>query len=227
MQDLQSLEILEIEILELFSNAKLLEKIYFGGGTMLRLCHNLNRFSTDLDFWIDANSDSKPFFSSMKKLLADNYAITDSMNKKNILLFEIKSTKTNRRLKIEIRKVEGKFEWEKKIAFSSLANKQVLVKGLTLPQMMTNKIEAFLSRKIIRDCFDIEFLLMRGVELKANTEQLEMMKKIISGFKERDYKITLGSILDAKDRKYYIERNFLLLQEEINKKIFEALKKSL
>lgn len=227
MQDLQSLETFEMEILELLSNAKLLDSIYFGGETMLRLCHNLNRFSTDLDFWIDSNTDSKHYFSSMKKILSESYSITDSMNKKNTLLFEIKSSHIKRRLKIEIRKVAEKFEWERNIAFSSFTNKQVLVKALTLQQMMLNKIESFLSRKIIRDCFDIEFLFMRGVELKAETAQLQAMKSIISGFKERDYKVTLGSILDEKDKKFYIERNFLLLHEEINKKIFEAIKKIL
>ena len=34
---------------------------------------------------------------------------------------------------------------------------------------MKNKIEAFLDREEIRDCFDIEFLLRRGVDLPDRT----------------------------------------------------------
>jgi len=219
MQTLQNLEKLEIEVLELLNSIKALDSIYFGGGTMLRLCHNLNRYSTDLDFWLDIKIDTKTFFLSVKEILADNYRLTDSANKKFTLLYEIKSPSLNRSLKIEIRKEQQEFEWERKIAFSKFSNKQVLVKGLTLKQMMNNKIEAMLSRKIIRDCFDIEFLLIRGVSLPTNKDKLQKVLAIINNFKEQDYKVSLGSILDETDRKFYLENRFKLLKEEINSKL--------
>lgn len=219
MQTLQNLEKLEIEVLELLNSIKALDSLYFGGGTMLRLCHNLNRYSTDLDFWLDTKIDSKIFFSSVKKTLTKNYNITDSANKKFTLLYEIKSPSVSRSLKIEIRKEQQNFEWERKIAFSNFSNKQILVKGLTLNQMMINKIEAMLSRKIIRDCFDIEFLIMRGVSLPTDRDKLEKILIIINNFKEQDYKVALGSILEANDRKFYLENRFQLLKEELIKQI--------
>ncbi|MCL4547182.1 MAG: nucleotidyl transferase AbiEii/AbiGii toxin family protein [Bacteroidetes bacterium] len=219
MQDLQNLEVFEIEVLEVLNSLKVLDKLYFGGGTMLRLCHNLNRYSTDLDFWLDINLDSKALYSKLQEAFQNRYKIVDAENKKYTLLFEIKSAVYKRNLKIEIRKEQTDFEWERKIAFSRFTNKQVTVKGLTLTQMMKNKIEAMLSRKIIRDCFDIEFLLMRGVELPADKTKLGEIKKIIESFKERDYKVTLGSILDEKERKFYLENRFKLLKEEINRKL--------
>jgi len=219
MQTLQDLEKLEIEILELFNSIKILNSLYFGGGTMLRLCHNLNRYSTDLDFWLDSKADAKTTFSIIKKSLSENYRLTDSANKKFTLLFEIKSTSVNRSLKIEIRKEQTNFQWEQKIAFSRFTNKQVMVKGLTLNQMMLNKIEALLSRKIIRDCFDIEFLLMRGVELPDSKDKLQKALQIINDFKEQDFKVILGSILDEKDRAFYLQNRFQLLKEEVTKKI--------
>ncbi len=222
MQDLQNLEIFEIEVLELLNSIKVLDNLYFGGGTMLRLCHNLNRYSTDLDFWIDITLDSKSLFSKLKDEFKNRYKIVDAENKKYTLLLEIKSTTYKRNLKIEIRKEQIDFDWERKIAFSRFTNKQVTVKGLTLQQMMKNKIEAMLSRKIIRDCFDIEFLLMRGVELPSDKTKLEEIKKIIDSFKERDYKVTLGSILEEKERKFYLENRFKLLKEEINRKLIEV-----
>jgi hypothetical protein len=219
MQTLQNLEVLEIEILELLNSIKVLEFLYFGGGTMLRLCHNLNRYSTDLDFWLDASSDNKQIFQLIRKALADNYKLTDSMNKRNTILFEFRSSSVNRSLKIEIRKEQTNFEWEYKIAFSRFTTKQVMVKALTLEQMMKNKFEALLSRKIIRDAFDIEFLLMRGINLPSDITKLEKALQIINNFKEQDYKVTLGSILDEKDRKFYLTNKFKFLKEEITKQL--------
>jgi len=217
MSQLQNLEVLEIEVLDRLNSIKVLDSLYFGGGTMLRLCHNLNRYSTDLDFWLDISSDSKLFYKKIKKLISDNYKITDAFNKKYTLLFEFRAANVNRNLKMEIRKEKKNFSWEKKIAFSKFSTKQVMIKGLTLQQMMKNKIDALLSRKIIRDCFDIEFMLLRGIELPVRKEILEEMLKIINTFKEKDFKIVLGSILDPKEREFYQENKFKFLKEEIIK----------
>ena len=218
MQDLQDLEILEIEVLELLHSIKALDSLFFGGGTMLRLCHNLNRYSTDLDFWLSPSSDVKNINSKIKQVLQNNYRLSDSENKKYTLLYEFRSGKVSRNLKIEIRKEQTNFDWESKIAFSRYTDKQVLIKGLTLPQMMKNKISALLSRKLIRDCFDIEFLLMRGVELPNDKNKLLEISKIINSYKTRDYKVILGSILEEKDRKFYYENKFNFLREELTKR---------
>jgi len=50
MQDLIMQERFELEVLDRLNSGKFLTHIVFCGGTMLRLCHNLNRFSVDLDF---------------------------------------------------------------------------------------------------------------------------------------------------------------------------------
>ena len=115
MQTLQNLEKLEIEVLDLFNSIKVLDSLYFGGGTMLRLCHSLNRYSTDLDFWLDKKGDPKSIYLTIKKSLSDNYKVTDSANKKFTLLFELKSPSVNRSLKFEIRKEQQNFEWERKV----------------------------------------------------------------------------------------------------------------
>lgn len=219
MQTLQNLEKLEIEILELLNSIKVLDYLYFGGGTMLRLCHNLNRYSTDLDFWLDKKSDPKLVYTKCKESISAAYQMTDSANKKFTLLFELKAPNVNRNLKIEIRKEQVNFEWERKIAFSKFTNKQVMVKALTLEQMMKNKIEALLSRKLIRDAFDIEFILMRGIDLPEDKDKISKALQIINHFKEQEYKVTLGSILEEKDRKFYLENRFKFLKEELIKSI--------
>jgi hypothetical protein len=41
----------ELEILSRMQSGRLLDALVFTGGTMLRLCHGLDRYSVDLDFW--------------------------------------------------------------------------------------------------------------------------------------------------------------------------------
>ncbi len=50
MDTLKRHEVFEIEVLERLKSAKMLEPLVFGGGTMLRLCHEINRYSVDPDF---------------------------------------------------------------------------------------------------------------------------------------------------------------------------------
>ncbi|MEW6508820.1 MAG: nucleotidyl transferase AbiEii/AbiGii toxin family protein [Bacteroidota bacterium] len=214
-EELQSLEIFEIEVLEIFNSNRVLDQILFGGGTMLRLCHNLNRYSTDLDFWLKSKTDPEKYFENFYNVLSAKYKIIDSQNKRFTIIFQIKSTFVNRSLKIEIRKSQENFEWERKIAFSKFTTKQVLVNGLTLEQMMKNKISAFLSRKIIRDCFDIDFLLRRGIHLPTDIEILNQMSDLINEFSEKDFKVTLGSLLDPDEREFYSKIKFTFLQQEI------------
>ncbi len=52
MQDLIQHEQFELEVLDRLNSGRLLTNLIFGGGTMLRLCHGLDRYSVDLDFWV-------------------------------------------------------------------------------------------------------------------------------------------------------------------------------
>ena len=170
MKELEKQEIFEIEILEWLKNKRFLNKLIFGGGTMLRLCCGLPRYSVDLDFWLYRVENIEVFFNELKNKLSNDYEITDSFNKFYILLFEIKDARFPRKLKIEIRKTSEKFNFQNTIAFSKYSNKQVLVRSLTLEQAMQNKIKSFLDRKEIRDLFDVEFLLKKGINLNASKE---------------------------------------------------------
>jgi len=216
MQDLINQEIFEMEVLEYLKNKKILNNLVFIGGTMLRLCHELPRYSTDLDFWLKKKTNISKFFLDIRDTLKEKYIITDSQNQFYTILFEIKSEKFPRKLKIEIRKKIGSFEFEQKIAFSKYTNIQVLLDALTLEETMKNKIKAFIERKQIRDCFDIEFLLRKGIKIKESKENLEKILRLIKKFKSSDYKVTLGSILEHNIRQFYIKKNFEFLISKIN-----------
>jgi hypothetical protein len=85
--------------------------------------------------------------------------------------------------------------------------------------MMKAKIEAFLERKEIRDIFDLEFLLKKGIALNAPEEQLQKLLKGIEALPRRDYTVKLGSLLEEGQRKYYLAENFKILKMAIKEKL--------
>lgn len=211
MQDLMKQEQFELEVLDKMNSAKMLKGLIFVGGTMLRLCYGLNRFSVDLDFWAAGKIDSGAFFKDMKDLLASAYSITDSADKFNTLLFEVRSRDYPRLLKIEIRKEGKKVAVEQSIAFSKYSNTQVLLGTVSLKDMMAAKTEALLGRKEIRDAFDMEFLVKKGIVIEAVPETRERMRAVIASFTKKDYTSKLGSLIEEEERKYYSSENFKIL----------------
>ncbi|MGD9362097.1 MAG: nucleotidyl transferase AbiEii/AbiGii toxin family protein [Desulfobacterales bacterium] len=206
----------EIEVLEKMNSARLLEPIVFGGGSMLRLCHELSRYSVDLDFWFVKKKSTQEYYDKILRAIVKDYEITDSQRKRHTLLFELRSAFYPRRLKIEIRRERKDCDYEKKIAFSTFSTKQVILNAHTLDQTMKNKVEAFFDRVEIRDCFDIEFLLRRGVELpNLSDEQSIEFRSKLAGFKDSDFKVKLGSILENDIRNYYIVNRFRYLEEKL------------
>lgn len=206
-----------MEVLETLKSFKLLEPIVFGGGTMLRLCFELQRYSADLDFWFVKEVDVADHFEKMKHVLAEKYEMTDAQIKFHTLLLEVRSNNYPKRLKIEIRKKPSQCDFQERIAFSKFSNIQVILRVHSLEQTMENKIKALMERGEIRDAFDIEFLLRKGIAIPNLTESQKIkLTKRIKGFKQKDFKVKLGSILEMDLRKYYIENRFSFLDEKIN-----------
>ncbi len=215
MQDLIKQEQFELEVLDRLNSGKFLNNIIFTGGTMLRLCYGLNRYSVDLDFWIFENIDQDKLFKQLSSCLSKFYTLKDAADKFYTLLFELKSKDYPRSLKIEIRKETKKVQVEQAIAYSIYSNNQVLLNIVSLPDMMKSKIDAFLDRKEIRDVFDIEFLLRKGVVLDASQKKLDNILKNINSLTKNDYNVKLASLLEKKEREYYKKEKFKILKSKI------------
>lgn len=219
MHELEKHEILEIEILEKLKNGRFLNPLVFQGGTMLRLCHELPRYSVDLDFWVNKDIDIKKFYKNLENYLAENYTITDAANKKYTILIELKSPGYRRALKVEIRKPDSKLspaEIEDKIAFSTFSSRQVFLKGLTLEKTISLKTDAALDRKEIRDVFDIEFIVRRGIPLSLDKEKKDLLLALINNFKKDEFAVKLGSLLPKEQRDYYRAKGFSYLVEKLS-----------
>jgi len=205
----------ELEVLDRMKSKRILDRLVFTGGTMLRLCYGLNRFSADLDFWVIKEIDFKKLFTDIHDCLSQFYIVKDATEKFFTLLFEIKSPSYLKNLKIEIRREVKKVKTELTIAYSKYSNIQVLLNAVSPGDMMKAKIEAFLKRGEIRDVFDIEFLFKKGVDIKESKEVVKRILKKIESLSPLDYKVKLGSIIEEEDREYYIKENFKILKMKL------------
>jgi hypothetical protein len=216
MKRLQDHEGFEMSLLQWLRSKRFLEPLVFGRGTMLRLCHELPRYSLDMDFWFFREIDFSHFFSWLRDVLTKEHDVTDAQDKYYSLLFEIRKARGAPRLKIEMRKkVAPMGSSEEKIAFSPHFPTQVLVRGFTLRQMFQNKVQALIDRGEIRDAFDLEFLARKGVVMELEEQQSQKVRKKLRGFKKRDFDVKLGSILVPELREYYRENRFRYLEEKL------------
>ncbi len=209
-------EIFEIEVLDTLKNSRVLDALIFGGGTMLRLCHEMKRFSADLDFWLRKELSEEQLLRNMRKALEKTYEVTDAQLKYYTILVEVRSAHFPRRLKIEIRREVKEWDFEEKIAFSKFSTRQVILKAHTLKQTLYNKIAALLDRGEIRDAFDMEFILRQGIPLPPLPEsQKKKLIRQLNKFKLKDFKVTLGSVLESDIRDYYVKNQFSFLLQKI------------
>ncbi len=73
-----------------------------------------------------------------------------------------------------------------------------------------------MERGEIRDGFDIEFLLRQGVALPELTEnEISKLMNRMDGFKAKDFKVKLGSVLEGDIRKYYIANRFNFFRQNL------------
>ena len=216
MKRLEDHESFEMAFLNLLASKRLLDRIVFGGGTMLRLCHELPRYSLDLDFWFYRETDFSGWFTRFRDAASATYEVTDAEEKHHSLLLEIRRARGTTKLKAKIRKkVAPPGSSEQKIAYSPHYPTQVLVRGFTLRQMFRNKVAALIDRGEVRDAFDLEFLVRKGIEPDLDEEEKKLLVRRLKGFKKKDFDVKLGSIVLPDLREYYRVNRFRFLEEKL------------
>ena len=216
MERLANHEAFEMEVLQWLRSKGFLRPLVFGGGTMLRLCHEMPRYSLDMDFCFYKEIEYDVFYHQLENFIRQQYDVTDLQNKFYSILAEIRKMAGMERLKIEIRKTPAPGgSTEEKIAFSPHFPTQVLVRGFTMDQMFKNKVSALLDRGEIRDGFDLEFLARRGVDLDLNEEDKKKIVERLQSFRKRDFSVKLGSVLLPEVREYYNQKKFAYLEEKL------------
>ncbi|MCP5103700.1 MAG: nucleotidyl transferase AbiEii/AbiGii toxin family protein [bacterium] len=166
-------EYLQYKILEILFNSNSSRKLSFIGGTSLRIVHNINRFSEDLDF--DSFTLDKEEFIGLseeikKNLELEGYSVEIKCVFKgayriyvrflNVLFREGLSRQKEERLMIQVDSEPHHYQYRPK---RFILNKfDVFTTILTAPEdlLLSMKISALLNRKRTkaRDIYDIIFL---------------------------------------------------------------------
>jgi hypothetical protein len=81
--------------------------------------------------------------------------------------------------------------------------------------MFKNKISALIARGEVRDAFDLEFLLRKGIEPDLTVEERKAVMSRLKGFKKKDFDVKLGSIILPDLREYYRVNRFAFLEEKL------------
>jgi hypothetical protein len=195
-------EFLQIRVLDfIYNNKKYNQNFIFTGGTCLRLCFNLPRLSEDLDFDFvesfnmeDLNEDLNNYF--LRSLKMQN--ITSSIKSKNTKLYlkfpilkEMSLSfgdSDTLYLKIETEPIKNA-PYNTEISTISRDSLYFYIKRYSLPDLMSGKINAFLTRPFFkgktneidfkgRDAFDLIWFM--GQDIQPNVDRL---KGLLSGSK--------------------------------------------
>ena len=216
MQRLIEHEALQMAILQWLGSNRFLSSLAFGGETMLRLCHELPRYSLDLEFSFFKQENYDGFYNRLYAALSLNHDVIDAQNGDRSIIVEVKRKRRMPKLKIAITKTMAfPGSTEEKIAFSPHFPIQILVRGFTLQQMLQNKIVSLLAHGKIRDAFDVEFFVRKGVDLNLPEVEKKKVLKKLKGFKKRDFDVKLGGILQPELRDYYRRQRFAYLEEKL------------
>jgi predicted nucleotidyltransferase component of viral defense system len=144
------------------------------GGTAIWRCYSGNRFSEDVDAYIEKDTEKiDKFFEEMKKA---GFEIIKKRMTKSSLYSLLSFGGTEVRFEALFRRAEGvvkEYETYEGILFN--------VFTLTPEQMIMEKIGAYIKRRKIRDLYDIFFLLRHLTDAKKLKSNL---KELLRNFKE-------------------------------------------
>lgn len=216
-------ELLHYDILFALSNSKLTDTITFQGGTSLRLCYGLKRFSEDLDFagGTDFNFEMlKRMKYVIESYVGARYGLqVDVVEPKYQLAAESKAevrvlkwkmsitTRPDRKdlprqkIRIEVANVPAHTRKLKPIinnyTFLPDGYSQIFVYVESLDEILADKILAFAERKFIkyRDIWDLQWLTQK----KANL-QMQIIKHKIVDYKTKNFPNLLQNRLSTLDK---------------------------
>jgi predicted nucleotidyltransferase component of viral defense system len=177
-------EYLQCKILEIIFKSKVGYKLVFIGGTALRLIHNTQRFSEDLDF-DNKNLTMKDWeylgLELSKSLNKLGYKIDiDTKCSKNVFHHDIKfenllhelniSPHPNTKLLIKVDSQDQGVDYQASTAILSKFDTFTEVRVAAPDILLSMKLKALMSREMGRDLYDISFI---AAKTKPNYSFLE------------------------------------------------------
>lgn len=155
----------------IFKDRDLCNVMAFKGGTSLMFFHNLNRFSTDLDFNLLDPAKLDMVYGKVRTILT-RFGTIDEAKKLYGPVLVLDYGKGERMLKVEISMRQYPDHYEMR----SLAGTDVRV--MTMPDMFAHKLCAMGERLSPRDIFDVCFFLQNHTEINEEIVRLRTGKSV-------------------------------------------------
>lgn len=156
----------------IFKDRDLCNVMAFKGETSLMFFHNLNRFSTDLDFNLLDPAKLDMVYGKVRTILTRFGTIDDEAKKLYGPVLVLDYGKGERMLKVEISMRQYPDHYEMR----SLAGTDVRV--MTMPDMFAHKLCAMGERLSPRDIFDVCFFLQNHTEINEEIVRLRTGKSV-------------------------------------------------
>lgn len=156
------------------------------GGTAVWRCYNGNRFSEDLDFYASVGTG---FRKSLEiEAHKRNLSLVKFRETENSIYAKISDSRTEVSLEIAKRKKAGILAQYEKADGSFMS-----IFSLTKEELLVEKANAFLGRKLVRDLYDVYFLSATADAEKARRQLHELAKNAPKPVDEKNLKALLYS----------------------------------
>ncbi|MFA6415811.1 MAG: nucleotidyl transferase AbiEii/AbiGii toxin family protein [Candidatus Paceibacterota bacterium] len=233
-------EYIQVVFLSVFYSTAQSQKVYFKGGTAIRLLLKSGRFSEDLDFTAELTAkELDPLVNeTVKKMSAIIPDMTLKRTEENkfsytgILSYHPEGTKQPLNIHLDF-SLREKPETSKETVLESDFPVVPLpvVRHMDWQEILAEKIRAFLYRLKGRDVYDLWVMLQKGVELdweminrktalyKMETSLQDLMDRI-GHFEDKKLKNDLAKFLPARDRHFVDQLKALTMSQLVSRQGF-------
>lgn len=225
-------EIIQISFLEELYRLPLSKKIFFKGGTALKILFGSNRYSEDLDFTTSLDNKeieriTNDVTSQLNKVYPDltvkSLDTLAGISKKISLPVEISSQSLT--IKLDFSQRENVIDPRTGTIFTKLpVTTSSIIQHLSDEEILAEKYRAIINRVKGRDLYDFLFLLKRGVKFNRNlvNEKLKYYKeaynpndfiKKVENWEEKELDEDIRKFLPLKEREIIHEIKKILLNK--------------
>lgn len=233
-------EYIQVVFLGEFYGAPKSAKVYFKGGTAIRLLFKSARFSEDLDFTSELGAiELEPLIAETVKkvgLTIPNISLKRTEENKNaytgILSYQPQRAKYPLNIHLDF-SLREKPETSRETVLESdyPVVPQPVVRHMDWQEVLAEKVRAFLYRLKGRDMYDLWFMLQKGVGLDwgminrklkiydMETSLPDLMNRI-GNFEEKQLKYDLAKFLPAQDRNFVYHLKDLTMNQLVSRQGF-------
>ncbi len=233
-------EYIQIVFLSILYRAKESSKVYFKGGTAIRLLLKSSRFSEDLDF------TSKLIAKELDSLVSDttkemSMIIPHIVLKRTdenkfaytgILGYKPEGAKHPLNIHLDFSLREKPETSQESVLETDFPVAPLpIIRHMDLPEILAEKIRAFICRSKGRDVYDLWFMLSKGIELDWKminrklklyhiNASLEDTLERINEFDEKQLKNDLGKFLPTHERGLALKLKNMTIKQLTSRKSF-------